>query len=178
MRPLQTSLRIVALLSVALLARAEGPPPEPRAALVVGHGAYFYAPLTNPVNDAEAVAKALHDAGFDVMLETDADQAKMEQAIHAFFRPTGAPAPAESPSAAAPEPQTALLRPVPAPNAVPALVFDLAGVYRVSGTNPNGSKYRGMVALAQTGDEFRLTAAGRSTENGRTGPRRKRLRMS
>ena len=51
MRLLQTSLRIVALLSVALLARAEGPPPEPAAALVVGNSAYSYAPLgKNPDN--------------------------------------------------------------------------------------------------------------------------------
>ncbi len=35
--------------------------------------------------------------------------------------------------------------------------FDLAGIYRVSGTNPSGSKYRGMVALAQDEDEFDLT---------------------
>ena len=34
---------------------------------------------------------------------------------------------------------------------------DLAGIYRVSGTNPNGSKYRGMVALTQDKDEFAFT---------------------
>ena len=35
--------------------------------------------------------------------------------------------------------------------------IDLAGVYRVEGTNPNGSKYRGMVALAQDNDQFDFT---------------------
>jgi hypothetical protein len=35
--------------------------------------------------------------------------------------------------------------------------IDLAGVYRVEGTNPNGSKYHGMVALAQTNDQFDFT---------------------
>ena len=35
--------------------------------------------------------------------------------------------------------------------------IDLAGVYRVEGTNPNGSKYRGMVALAQDNDQFNFT---------------------
>ena len=35
--------------------------------------------------------------------------------------------------------------------------IDLAGVYRVEGTNPNGSKYRGMVALAQNDDQFNFT---------------------
>jgi len=39
--------------------------------------------LTNPVNDADAVAKALQDAGFDVT-QTDADQAEMQGAIHAL----------------------------------------------------------------------------------------------
>jgi hypothetical protein len=64
------------------------------------------------------------------------------------FRPSGEPpssgqqqAPAETaePKAAAPK------------------TIDLAGVYRVEGTNPNGSKYRGMVALAQTKDQFNFT---------------------
>jgi len=36
------------------------------------------------VNDAEAMAKALDEAGFDVTVTTDADQAAMEKAIHAF----------------------------------------------------------------------------------------------
>jgi hypothetical protein len=34
---------------------------------------------------------------------------------------------------------------------------DLAGIYRVNGTNPNGSKYRGMVALTQDKDQFDFT---------------------
>jgi hypothetical protein len=319
MRVLRESLRVVALLATLAVAQAQAP--EPRTALVVGNGAYSYAPLTNPTNDAEAVASSLKDAGFDVTLLTDADKANLEQSIHAFgdklktkggiglfffaghgvqlagenyllpvgghiageediktgavtatevvdvmatasdtlnivildacrnnplnksgtrglsridsnaslfvsystspgavaldgagrnspytknlaqwisapnlsleetfkrtlkgvyqetkgeqtpwisstffgdfvFRPIGAPqtAPAPSDSAAEPETQTALLRPIPAPSgAPPAPTFELAGVYRVSGTNPNGSQYSGMVALTQTGDEFTLT---------------------
>ena len=31
----------------------------------------------NPINDAEAMAKALEGAGFKVIMETNADQAKM-----------------------------------------------------------------------------------------------------
>ena len=36
------------------------------------------------MNDAEAMAKALDEAGFDVTVATDADQAAMTKAIHAF----------------------------------------------------------------------------------------------
>ena len=328
MRPLKLLLRLGVLLGVAFLARAEGPLPEPRTALIIGNSAYSFAPLKNPINDAEAMASALEGAGFKVIMETDADQAKMVEAVRTFgaelkkrggvglfyfsghgtqidgenyllpvgaefksledvkrgsvtalavvdamatgrsdlnivildacrnnpidpngakglsridsnarlfisyatspgltaldgegnnspyakylyqsidapnldiedtfkrtlkgvyvethgeqtpwisstffgdfvFRPTSAPPaslPAPSQSTAAPEDETALLRPVPAPNAapVPAPVptpkkIDLAGVYRVEGTNPNGSKYRGMVALAQDNDQFNFT---------------------
>jgi Caspase domain len=318
------------LLGVAFLARAEGPSPEPRSALIIGNAAYSFAPLKNPINDAEAMAKALEGAGFKVIMETDADQAKMVEAIRTFgaelkkrggvglfyfsghgtqidgenyllpvgsefrsledvkrgsvtalavvdamatgrsdlnivildacrnnpidpngakglsridsnarlfisyatspgltaldgegnnspyakylyqsidapnldiedtfkrtlkgvyvethgeqtpwisstffgdfvFRPSRAPpapSPAPSQSTAAPEAETALLQPVPAPSVAPApppapaptpKTIDLAGVYRVEGTNPNGSKYRGMVALAQNNDQFSFT---------------------
>jgi hypothetical protein len=84
MRPLKMLLRAVALLGVALLARAEGPPPGPRTALVIGNSAYSFAPLRNPINDTEAMAKALQDAGFKVIMETDAGQAKMVQAVREF----------------------------------------------------------------------------------------------
>jgi uncharacterized caspase-like protein len=84
MRVPQACLGFVALLGVTVLVRAEGPPPEPHTALVVGNADYSYGPLRNPINDAEAVAKALDQAGFEVTLQTDADQAKMGQAIRAF----------------------------------------------------------------------------------------------
>jgi hypothetical protein len=82
MRLLHTSLCIVALLSVACLARAEGP--EARTALVIGNADYSFGPLRNPINDAEAMAKALEGAGFKVIIETNADQAKMVKAVRAF----------------------------------------------------------------------------------------------
>jgi hypothetical protein len=56
MRLLRISLCIVALLSVAVLARAEGP--EVRTALVIGNADYSFGPLRNPINDAEAMASA------------------------------------------------------------------------------------------------------------------------
>ena len=320
-RLLQVCLRVVALLATLTLAQAQAPGTEPRAALVVGNGAYSFGPLTNPVNDAAAVAKALKDAGFDVTLATDLDKADMDQAVQAFgdklkarggvglfffaghgvqlngenyllpvgghiageqdiktgavtatevvdamatandklnivildacrnnpinpagtrglsridsnaslfvsystspgsvaldgaggnspytkhlaesieasnlsleetfkqtlkgvyqetkgeqtpwisstffgdfvFHPSGlAPAQTEAPAPKTGQPlqQQAVVRPLPIPTAIPAPTFDLAGVYRADGTNPDGSRYQGMAALTQNSDEFTLT---------------------
>jgi hypothetical protein len=82
MRPLKILLSVVVLLSVAFLARAEAP--EPRTALIIGNADYSFAPLKNPINDADAMATALEGAGFKVIKETDADQAKMVEAVRAF----------------------------------------------------------------------------------------------
>lgn len=84
MRPLKMLLRAVILLGVPFLARAEGPPPEARTALIVGNSDYSFAPLKNPLNDADAMAKALQGARFKVIKETNADQAKMVAAVRAF----------------------------------------------------------------------------------------------
>src|SRR5262249_1262307 len=69
-------------LATLSLAPAQGP--APRAALVIGNAAYSFGPLRNPKNDAEAMAKALEEAGFDVTVATDAGQAAMEKAVHEF----------------------------------------------------------------------------------------------
>lgn len=57
-----------------------------RFALVIGNGSYAAGPLVNPVNDAEDMAKALAGVGFEVVLQTDADQRTMEKAIRQFGR--------------------------------------------------------------------------------------------
>jgi threonine dehydratase len=69
---------------MATLTLAQAQAPSPRAALVIGNADYSFGSLRNPVNDAEAMAKSLGEAGFDVMVATDADQGAMEKAIHAF----------------------------------------------------------------------------------------------
>ena len=70
------------------------------------------------------------------------------------FHPT-APLAAQAPLAAAPQ---LALRDVPPrelpPGALAAALPALTGVYRVSGTNPNGSRYRGMVSLALSGKKY------------------------
>lgn len=56
---------------------------EPRVALVVGNARYDtgLGALSNPVNDANLIARALRRAGFDVDLETNLDQKAMKRAI-------------------------------------------------------------------------------------------------
>lgn len=75
-------LRILALLATLTLAQAQAP--TPRAALIIGNADYSFGALRNPLNDADAMAKALGEAGFDVTVATDADQAAMEKAVQAF----------------------------------------------------------------------------------------------
>ncbi|HWP10753.1 MAG TPA: caspase family protein, partial [Ramlibacter sp.] len=57
---------------------------EQRLALVIGNSAYKEAPLTNPVNDARAMAQALQAAGFTVMLHTDVDHRALIGAVREF----------------------------------------------------------------------------------------------
>jgi tetratricopeptide (TPR) repeat protein len=58
-----------------------------RVALVIGNGAYVNAPrLSNPPNDARAVAGALREIGFSVTAAYDLDRAKMEATILEFLR--------------------------------------------------------------------------------------------
>jgi hypothetical protein len=82
------------------------------------------------------------------------------------FRPGSGPRPSPPPAAAPPpspgqEPQQqAAFLPVPrfAPGALaPGGSAALGGVYIVDGTNPNGSRYRGMVALTPAGNQYRFT---------------------
>lgn len=81
LRTLAVALCAALLAGVAL---AAAPLAEPRHALVIGNAAYASAPLTNPANDAAAVAKALERAGFKVDLKLNATQRQMSDAVTAF----------------------------------------------------------------------------------------------
>ena len=71
-------------------AATPGPPTGPgqnqsqRVALVIGNSAYKDAPLSNPVNDARAIAKALQESGFSVMTRENIDQRGMLAALREF----------------------------------------------------------------------------------------------
>src|SRR5260370_23257580 len=55
-----------------------------RIALVIGNGKYEAAPLSNSVNDAQAIAKALRSYGFEVTERINANQGTMRRAIRDF----------------------------------------------------------------------------------------------
>ena len=58
---------------------------EPRVALVIGNANYQNAPpLANPDNDAHAVARLLHSAGFEVITATDLTQSEMLKVVQDF----------------------------------------------------------------------------------------------
>jgi len=81
-RPLSLLVAAFALLAGLLPQQASA---EARLALVVGNGAYStVTPLDNPVNDAELMAKALRDVGFEVTLVTDTSQTELVLAISRF----------------------------------------------------------------------------------------------
>ncbi len=58
--------------------------PTRRVALVIGNNAYATAPLSNPANDARAMAEALRAAGFAVTVKVDAPLGEMAQSLRAF----------------------------------------------------------------------------------------------
>jgi uncharacterized caspase-like protein len=60
---------------------------QKRVALVVGNSAYVHAgPLANPVNDANEVAAALRETGFEVILGRDLDKRGFDAKVRDFSR--------------------------------------------------------------------------------------------
>jgi uncharacterized caspase-like protein len=55
-----------------------------RVALVIGNSAYPEAPLRNPANDARAMADALRQVGFEVIVEMDRNRVEIRRAVRAF----------------------------------------------------------------------------------------------
>ena len=75
---------LLAGMLVLCLMAATAQAAESRHALVIGNSRYVQIPLTNPANDATAMAQALRRAGFEVDLKLDADQRQMDAAIRGF----------------------------------------------------------------------------------------------
>jgi hypothetical protein len=60
---------------------------ETRVALVMGNSAYAHGGrLTNPANDAAAIAQSLRKVGFTVVLQTDLGKTELEAALKSFTR--------------------------------------------------------------------------------------------
>ena len=75
---------IIAVFCLTIFAR---PLSDNRVALVIGNGAYAYAPhLPNPPHDAEDVAAALKRVGFETIMGLDLNQAGMQDAAIRFSR--------------------------------------------------------------------------------------------
>ena len=72
---------VFALAGATSHAGADG---ERRYALVIGNGAYAYAPLKNPVNDARAMAASLRGLGFDVDLRENIALPALLEAMRQF----------------------------------------------------------------------------------------------
>ncbi|NOT59566.1 MAG: CHAT domain-containing protein [Acidobacteria bacterium] len=57
---------------------------DKRVALIIGNSSYDAQPLKNPVNDARAMAEALAECGFEVMMLENANKRRIEEAMRAF----------------------------------------------------------------------------------------------
>jgi uncharacterized caspase-like protein len=77
-------LGLVLLAAVGQAVHAAGAEPGPRVALVIGNAAYRNAPLSNPGNDAKAMAQQLEQLGFHVIRVQDGTQQQMFQAVRSF----------------------------------------------------------------------------------------------
>jgi branched-chain amino acid transport system substrate-binding protein len=77
-------LQAAAALAQRTLAVKAATESEQRVALVIGNSAYKDSPLSNPVNDAADIAKALDEVGFKVILKRNANTREMRQAIREF----------------------------------------------------------------------------------------------
>jgi genome sequencing data, contig C250 len=75
-------LQTLALLLACQLVLAE----SDRVALVIGNADYEIGALSNPLNDARAIAHALEEAKFDVILLENASRLEMEHAVDRFSR--------------------------------------------------------------------------------------------
>ena len=75
---------LVVLLCIASTLCAAQPAGEKRVALVIGNAAYKSSPLTNPVNDARAIADQLKSLGFDVISRENLKVAQIPGVLREF----------------------------------------------------------------------------------------------
>ena len=75
---------VLAQIWVGGSALAQGAGSERRTALIIGNSAYRQSPLTNPVNDAQAMATMLGSLGFTVTKLENASKGQMADAIRQF----------------------------------------------------------------------------------------------
>src|SRR5690349_14317196 len=71
-------------IALMLLAVGAATAQEHRVALVIGNGDYKSAPLKNPVNDAHAMASALGNLGFEVLMGENLSRKAMLQKFREF----------------------------------------------------------------------------------------------
>ena len=57
---------------------------DKKVALVIGNSKYASAPLTNPENDAKAMAQALRESGFEVLQYSNLSKREFEESVRAF----------------------------------------------------------------------------------------------
>lgn len=78
-------IRKLLFTSLFFILTISGNSQEKRLALVIGNCDYQYAvPLSNPVNDADAIAETLQLLGFDVQKHNNISQKEMKKAIDSF----------------------------------------------------------------------------------------------
>ena len=70
--------------SIAMAVQGGAAAKHTRSALVIGNDAYERMPLKNPVNDAQDMARALEELGFEVMLLTNASLRQFDSAVRTF----------------------------------------------------------------------------------------------
>ena len=79
------SCRHLSLLILLVLSSAISVSASIRNALVIGNGAYRFAPLHNPTNDAKDMANVLQELGFIVIHKENASLREMEESLDEFW---------------------------------------------------------------------------------------------
>lgn len=78
-------IRLLIAATLLVLSGATALADGPRVALIIGNSAYQHtAPLANPINDAQDLARELEQLDFSVTLVTDATNAQMARAVRDF----------------------------------------------------------------------------------------------